>query len=400
MCGLVGLAGDLRYADEGLMRRLMWFSAMQRGDDAAGMGIVRISGETTVAKCVGFPTELFENTRFRAAFNGNMSKVFLGHTRRATYGDKSRMNAHPFEYGSIIGAHNGTLDRDCVEEIGKELDEKFTVDSQALIAAIAAWGPKEALSKIRGAWSIVWYDKDDDTLNFLRNGDRPMVVAWAEDRKTLMWASEAWMLEMSTELVTPERKRYVNTKGNDVWFHEENLHYVYPLRDILNPPKKGLFKPTVRKVEGAPAKAIVPFTQNRGRETGYRDPFTRGGTQPKIGFGANISKNGSQETSSNNRSSLSTTTSLGTTKPLSTLTIFTDEKETGRPYGQIIDRLTFKNLASKGCSFCETPIEWGDHGIQFFLSESLILCANCSRTNHTQIHVSDIDNKVLQLARA
>lgn len=385
MCGLIGIAGNLVYRDENVLKRMMILSGFQRGDDSAGLGVVRKTGnEILVDKAVGAPhIELFERVRFRSLLTASTSKVFIGHTRKATYGEKTRMNAHPFEYGTVVGAHNGTLDRADVRQVADELNEHFTVDSQALIAAIAEFGAKDAIPRFRGAWSIVWYDNEDDSLNFLRNDERPMHVAWSEDRKTLIWASEIWMIDVACSTVTPELKLYSNKKGNSFFTHAPDTWYKYPVEKILNPPDgTELFKPTVRKVEG---KKEVPFT--RANNHGDTDPFMTISRQDGIEFGGRTNHY---------------PRTAGRSKILDVITIhIPDDRAESQPYGFMLDRRKFDILHGKsGCDFCSNQIIYGTAGIQVFLGhDELILCPNCSRSRGTQIHVPEITEEILNKAR-
>ena len=49
------------------------------------------------------------------------SKIIISHVRRATKGRKTSMNAHPFEYGGWIFAHNGGVDEECIMGYLKEI---------------------------------------------------------------------------------------------------------------------------------------------------------------------------------------------------------------------------------------------------------------------------------------
>ncbi|MCA1558695.1 MAG: class II glutamine amidotransferase, partial [Acidobacteria bacterium] len=51
----------------------------------------------------------------------------LGHTRKATTGEVTRRNAHPFSIGGIIGAHNGIVDNH--RELNRVYSRDFKVDS-------------------------------------------------------------------------------------------------------------------------------------------------------------------------------------------------------------------------------------------------------------------------------
>ena len=118
------------------------------------------------------------------------ASAVIGHNRLATMGKINTHTAHPFKYDDIIGVHNGTL-RYC----DLPSYHQFEVDSMALISAINEIGAKETFEKAKGAFAAVWIDLSDDTLNFIRNSERSLYFAWANKGETLLYASEAGLIE-------------------------------------------------------------------------------------------------------------------------------------------------------------------------------------------------------------
>ena len=59
-------------------------------------------------KSLGTPWDLYNKPEWKTALHG-MNKVLIGHNRYATRGAVSELNAHPFEFGRVVGAHNGTI---------------------------------------------------------------------------------------------------------------------------------------------------------------------------------------------------------------------------------------------------------------------------------------------------
>lgn len=119
-----------------------------------------------------------------------LNRALIGHNRSATVGKIVRKNAHPFEFDKVVGVHNGTLRNKWVLEKHGDYD----TDSEALYANINHYGVEAAIEKLDGAYTLVWYDKEDTTINFLRNKERPLYVVFSKDKKLVFWASEKWML--------------------------------------------------------------------------------------------------------------------------------------------------------------------------------------------------------------
>jgi glucosamine 6-phosphate synthetase-like amidotransferase/phosphosugar isomerase protein len=202
ICGIVGIAGNLFAREELTMKRLLLVDSL-RGMDSTGMAAVRTGGlNVYVAKKATHCFNLFDTKTFNDALNGTGSLAFIGHNRSATVGGIKDVNAHPFQIGHITGVHNGTLEDSDKALLEKLVGEKFNTDSEALFAAIEKLGAKEVIPQLqkgrdslKGAWSLVWWDTKDRTLNFLRNEHRPMWYCYSEDFKQIFWASEFWMLD-------------------------------------------------------------------------------------------------------------------------------------------------------------------------------------------------------------
>lgn len=189
MCGLVGAAGDLVIKDETVFKQLLAVDSL-RGNDSTGVATINRADVVKIAKQVGDPFNLMEFSQFKSAFNGAI-KCLIGHNRYATTGKINKKNAHPFELDGVVGAHNGTLNNKW-----NLLDHNdFDTDSEALFNHIDVKGLKDAIETAKGAYALTWFDKEKNTINFLRNKERPLFFTFSEDRKKIYWASEKWMLE-------------------------------------------------------------------------------------------------------------------------------------------------------------------------------------------------------------
>lgn len=371
MCGHVGIAGKLAYQDEFAMKRLL-LADYFRGEHSTGMAAIRTNGDPVIAKIASNPIDLFGLSQFRIALNGNSSRAFIGHNRQATRGAVRTVNAHPFEFGHIVGAHNGTLDYESVKRLEEALDEKFEVDSMAMIAGIAKLGIKATIELCtegkdgkEGAWALVWHDKNEGTINFIRNQWRDLWYAFEESFERMFWASEWWMIRESLHASPNGYTLYTENEKDkkDVGFFvfEPDIHYKFNLANLVAGGKKRP-KPTCVKIKGREKKEVgytgnVPLGQ-WPRPTTVGQPTTAG------------------TRTGNATSRRSTTNPSKTVIQLSSI---------HSPYAGMISAADFVMKFTK-CQWCNTPMKYGDLGVTFFETDGICLCRDCG--DYTKLHIS------------
>lgn len=188
MCGIVGVVGDLTAKEEGIFKDMLILNTL-RGKDSVGVAAIGANvDDVHVVKSMGDPFQLFDRNSFDVIMR-RKNRGLIGHNRAATIGKTTIKNAHPFEFDSVVGVHNGTLRNKW--KIPEQ--ERFETDSEALYNQINKVGVEKALEHVDGAYALVWFDKDEKTINFLRNKERPLYTIMSEDKKCLFYASEAWM---------------------------------------------------------------------------------------------------------------------------------------------------------------------------------------------------------------
>lgn len=132
MCGIVGYIGHKNAQSILLsgLRRLEY-----RGYDSAGIVTFSNKNRSTILKKKGKVSQLDRLT----ADNQNNDTVGIGHTRWATHGEPSEVNAHPHQVGDIFLVHNGIIEnykdlRQVLEAKGYSF--KSQTDSEVLAACI------------------------------------------------------------------------------------------------------------------------------------------------------------------------------------------------------------------------------------------------------------------------
>jgi predicted glutamine amidotransferase len=191
MCGIVGLIAKTKqgfYQPDVDVFSQMLVADSVRGTDGTGVFGVYNTGSVKWVKVASHPYALLTNSKWDS-FSKAMTRSFdivVGHNRKATAGDKTNENSHPFVHEHIILVHNGTV-YDHAEMA------KTDVDSHAIAHSIANVGYKETLKNLRGAFALVWFDMKDRVLRMVRNDQRPLYIGHSHTQ--IAFASEGYMLE-------------------------------------------------------------------------------------------------------------------------------------------------------------------------------------------------------------
>lgn len=384
MCGHVGIAGKLEFKDEALLKKLLVLDYF-RGPDSTGLASIRKNGDVKIAKMASHPLDLFDTKRFSSALGGFQSIVLLGHNRLATKGVVNNENAHPYQYGHIVGAHNGTLDKASWEALQVLAGEETNVDSQAVFAAIAKVGIEETIKHMTGAWALVWVDLEEGTLNFLRNKERPFWYCYDKSYDRIMYASE-WEFLLAATQTGPSASQYELARDNEnnrFFQTKENWLYSFKLED-LKAGMKTRPSPLVKELKG---KEVVVTTTSNFHGGSYRP------NHQTMGPNTTITTRG---TTGSTTPHTPTTTSSNTTQG-NILTLPSNRKvkigaqqelielpgTNTHPFGGYMTEAEFDLLAKYGCTWCQADISYGEIGVTIHESTDTILCPECSGNNNS-----------------
>jgi glucosamine--fructose-6-phosphate aminotransferase (isomerizing) len=217
VCGIVAYVGP-RDAVPVLLEGLQRLE--YRGYDSAGVAVVGRSGDLRVRKVKGRVAHLAED--LPARFKGSPA---IGHTRWATHGEPSDLNAHPHIAGTVAVVHNGIIEN--ADELrGKLAAEGVELlsetDSEVLAHLIARAGDgngapagegsaapggradledavRQALTSVVGTYGIAVVDtRFPDRVVVARNGS-PVVLGIGE--KEMFVASDLSALVHHTRQV-------------------------------------------------------------------------------------------------------------------------------------------------------------------------------------------------------
>ena len=264
MCGIVGYVGNNNAKDviiDGL-KRLEY-----RGYDSAGIAVIR-DGKLQVRKHVGG----IENLEALIGTDKLESHIGIGHTRWATHGAPSDVNAHPHtdQSGEIAIVHNGIIEN--YQELRQELIENYGVSFRSetdteVIAQLIGVIYKEkkdlldavygALEKMRGAYAIAAIAADEPDKIVAVRKDAPLIAGLgkgsnfiASDIPALLkYVKEIYLIENNeVVLVTADAVKIFDEQRNEVKrdvFHvtwdadaaEKEGYEHFMLKEIYEQPK-------------------------------------------------------------------------------------------------------------------------------------------------------------------
>ncbi len=197
MCGIVGYIGDGNVYDiliKGLHR------LEYRGYDSAGIALINPDGKLNVYKSKGKVSNLEAFCKDK-----NLdAKAGIAHTRWATHGEPSDLNAHPHysEDGNLALVHNGTIEnykvlKDALTQHGCNFHSE--TDTEVLVQLIEyirvsndcslVDAVREALKQVVGAYAIAVIEKDNPDRIIAARKSSPLVIGIGENE--IFLASDA-----------------------------------------------------------------------------------------------------------------------------------------------------------------------------------------------------------------
>ncbi len=184
MCGIVGYIGDkdaYPILIKGL-RRLEY-----RGYDSAGVAFINSNGELNVCKAKGKVDDLVAYCQDK----DTSGTVGIAHTRWATHGEPSALNAHPHysQSKNLAIIHNGIIENyaDLKSKLmSKGIEFRSDTDTEVLVQLVEYIQERKnldlltavqlALHEVIGAYAIALLDKRDPNQIIAARKQSPLVV--------------------------------------------------------------------------------------------------------------------------------------------------------------------------------------------------------------------------------
>ena len=204
MCGIVGVLGSHEVAPliVEALKRLEY-----RGYDSAGIATVnhgRLDRRRAVGKLVNLSDLLVHEPL--------AGKSGIGHTRWATHGAATTVNAHPHRSGPVAVVHNGIIEnfrelRDEVTAAGLTPESQTDTETVALLLRMfmdRGLSPidaaRETLGRLHGAFALCFlFDGEEDLIIAARKGS-PLAIGHGEGE--MFVGSDAIALAPMTDRIT------------------------------------------------------------------------------------------------------------------------------------------------------------------------------------------------------
>lgn len=163
-----------------------------RGYDSAGIAVRDGEKDVEIVKAKGRLRVLAEKTNDGTAMHGTCG---IGHTRWATHGEPSELNAHPHcsDDRNVVGVHNGIIEN--YQELREKLQHKgynfySDTDTEVAIKLIDYYYKKyehtpvdainHAMVRIRGSYALAIMFRDYPEEIYAARKDGPMIIGVAD----------------------------------------------------------------------------------------------------------------------------------------------------------------------------------------------------------------------------
>ena len=234
MCGIIGFTGNEPAKDIiiGGLERLEY-----RGYDSAGLALLS-NDQIQVRKRTGKVEEL----RKLCAAEKMPATCGIGHTRWATHGGVTDVNAHPHRVGKVVLIHNGIIEnyRQIVTEYGLADQLVSETDSEVVAALMNKFyegDPVKAIKKtvkvLSGAFALcIMFQDIPDTIYAIRNVS-PMVATSCE-RGSVIASDLTALIEFSKEYFVVPEYHILTLKKNGIEIQDLKGNKVTPQMLTVN----------------------------------------------------------------------------------------------------------------------------------------------------------------------
>ncbi len=237
MCGIVGYLG-LKEKKEILLDGLQELE--YRGYDSAGIAVIE-ENRLNNYKSIGKLANLREKTK---NFTSNGFGISIGHTRWATHGKPTELNAHPHIGSYSYVVHNGIIEnyQELKEELQKEgitflsqtdtetIVHLFEKNNKNATSAFSAF--EQTIQRLDGAYAtLLITESEPGTIFFAKNGS-PMLIGFDGD-DVYFASSDTPIIGKATEVYYLEDGEYGYAKKGEVKLFDANGEKSFTTQRLL-----------------------------------------------------------------------------------------------------------------------------------------------------------------------
>lgn len=227
MCGIVGYIG-VKPVKKILIDGL--HELEYRGYDSAGIAVLQ-DNRFSLYKAVGKLVNLEEKAK---EFESDGFSVGIGHTRWATHGKPTELNAHPHVGKNSYVVHNGIIEN--YQELKSDLQSDgiqflsqtdtevivhlFEYQEQSASSTFEAF--EQTLAKLEGAYAVLLISGSaPDTIFYAKNGS-PMIIGRNEEKEVYFGSSDAALIGQCQEVLYLEDGQYGFASGKEIHLYDSN----------------------------------------------------------------------------------------------------------------------------------------------------------------------------------
>ncbi|MEN4044774.1 glutamine--fructose-6-phosphate transaminase (isomerizing) [Sulfurimonas sp. NWX367] len=249
MCGIVGYIGN-KNTKEILLNGLKELE--YRGYDSAGIAVLS-NGEFSNFKAVGKLVNLEEKTK---DFVTDKFAVGIGHTRWATHGKPTELNAHPHTGIHSYVVHNGIIEN--YAELKKELLKEGSIflsqtDTEVIVHQFeknlkntknAFEAFEKTIFELKGAYAILLVTKEEKNKIFFAKNGSPMLVGINEANEKYFASSDTPLIGQCGEVNYFEDGDYGYATHDELVIFDKNRekkepHFIQLTNNKLSAQKEG-----------------------------------------------------------------------------------------------------------------------------------------------------------------
>ncbi len=248
MCGIVGYigSGDIKKVLLDGLKELEY-----RGYDSAGIAILQESGHFTIFKAVG----KLKNLEAKAKeYQTDGFGVGIGHTRWATHGKPTELNAHPHVADQSYVVHNGIIEN--YSELKKKLQKEGVqflsqTDTEVIVHLFEKELQRESdafrafektIKQLKGAYAILLVTKSKPGTIFFAKEGSPLLLAKNSD-EIFFASSDAAIIGKAKEAYYFEDGEYGYVSNDAIMLYHEDKkkepHFVALPTNKLSAQKDG-----------------------------------------------------------------------------------------------------------------------------------------------------------------